>query len=107
MLVLTEAAAEVVKSVTATPQAPDGTGLRISQSIPEQGGSPDQGSANALQLAAAAGPDANDEVVEASGARVFLDQQAAAYLDDKVLDAEVDSQGKVRFTLGQQNLRSE
>ena len=32
MLVLTEAAAEVVKSVTDTPQAPDGTGLRITQS---------------------------------------------------------------------------
>jgi iron-sulfur cluster assembly protein len=106
MLVLTEAAAEVVKSVTATPQAPDGTGLRISQSIPQQGG-PEQSSGNALQLAAAAGPDANDQVVEASGARVFLDQEAAAYLDDKVLDAEVDAQGKVRFTLGQQDLRGE
>ena len=32
MLVLTEAAAEVVKSVIDTPQAPDGTGLRITQS---------------------------------------------------------------------------
>ena len=35
MLVLTEAAAEVVKSVTDTPQAPDGTGLRITQSDAE------------------------------------------------------------------------
>ena len=29
MLVLTEAAAEVVKPVTSTPQTPDGMGLRI------------------------------------------------------------------------------
>src|ERR1700752_592521 len=96
MLVLTEAAAEVVKSVTDTPQAPDGSGLRITQSGPEAD------SANALQLAAAAEPGDNDQVVEASGARVFLDPPAAAYLDDKILDAEVDAQGKVHFTPGMQ-----
>jgi Fe-S cluster assembly iron-binding protein IscA len=96
MLVLTEAAAEVVKSVTDTPQAPDGTGLRITQSAP------DPGSGTGLELAAAAEPGTDDQVVETGGARVFLDQRAAAYLDDKVLDAEVDTQGKVRFTLGVQ-----
>jgi len=32
MLVLTEAAAEVVKSLTATPQGPEGAGLRITSS---------------------------------------------------------------------------
>jgi iron-sulfur cluster assembly protein len=96
MLVLTEAAAEVVKSVTDTPQAPDGTGLRITRFDEEPG------SGNALQLAAAAEPGGNDQIVEASGARVFLDPQAAAYLDDKILDAEVDAQGKVHFTLGMQ-----
>ena len=96
MLVLTEAAAEVVKSVTDTPQAPDGTGLRITQSADEPS------AANALELAAAAEPGLGDQVVETSGARVFLDPLAAAYLDDKVLDAEVDAQGKVRFLLGAQ-----
>jgi iron-sulfur cluster assembly protein len=101
MLVLTEAAAEVVKSVTDTPQAPDGTGLRITQSDTEPGGG------NGLQLAAAAEPGNNDQVVETSGARVFLDPQAAAYLDDKVLDAEVDPEGKVRFTLGVQRQPSD
>jgi Fe-S cluster assembly iron-binding protein IscA len=96
MLVLTEAAAEVVKSVTDTPQAPDGTGLRITQSAEEPS------AANGLELAAAAEPGIGDQVVETSGARVFLDPLAAAYLDDKVLDAEVDAQGKVRFLLGAQ-----
>ena len=96
MLVLTEAAAEVVKSVTDTPQAPDGTGLRITQTPPEPG------SGSGLELAAASEPGAGDQIVETAGARVFLDQQAAAYLEDKVLDAEVDTQGKVRFTLGVQ-----
>src|SRR6201999_3414751 len=69
MLVLTEAAAEVVKSVTDTPQAPDGTGLRITQSAPD----PDSGTG--LELAAAAEPGADDQVVETGGARVFLDQR--------------------------------
>jgi Fe-S cluster assembly iron-binding protein IscA len=96
MLVLTEAAAEVVKSVTDTPQAPDGTGLRITRPAAEPGGPSE------LQLAAAAEPGGEDQVVETSGARVFLDPPAAAYLEDKVLDAEVDTEGKVRFTLGVQ-----
>jgi iron-sulfur cluster assembly protein len=97
MLVLTEAAAEVVKSVTSTPQTPDGTGLRITSSAPEP---EDPG---ALQLAAAAGPSENDQVIEAAGAHVFLEPQAAAYLDDKVLDAQLDEQGTAHFTLGTQD----
>ena len=100
MLVLTEAAAEVVKSVIDTPQAPDGTGLRITQSGSEP-------AASGLELAAAAEPGVNDQVVEAAGARVFLDPQAAAYLDDKVLDAQVDAEGQVRFMLGTQRPPSE
>jgi iron-sulfur cluster assembly protein len=34
---------------------------------------------------------------------VFLEPQAAAYLDDKVLDAQLDEQGKAQFTLGTQD----
>lgn len=97
MLVLTEAAAEVVKSVASTPQAPDGAGLRI-ESAPSSP-SEDPGS---LRVSAAAGPDVNDQVIEAAGARVFLEPQAAAYLDDKVLDAQVDELGEARFSLGVQ-----
>lgn len=96
MLVLTEAAAEVVKSVTSNPQAPDGAGLRITSSAPE----PE--SPSALQVAAVAGPGDSDLVIESSGARVFLEPHAAAYLDDKVLDAEVDDQGMARFAVGSQ-----
>jgi Fe-S cluster assembly iron-binding protein IscA len=96
MLVLTETAAEVVKSVTSTPQTPDETGLRIVSSAPEP---QDPG---ALQITAATGPGENDQVIEAAGARVFLEPQAAAYLDDKVLDAQIDEQGQARFTLGTQ-----
>ncbi len=96
MLVLTDAAAEVVKSLTSTPQAPEGTGLRIASSSPEPG---DPG---ALQVTAAAGPDENDQIIDSAGAHIYLEPQAAAYLEDKVLDAQVDSEGQAHFSLGVQ-----
>ena len=33
---------------------------------------------------------------------MFVEPQAAAYLEDKVLDAQIDAQGKARFSLGMQ-----
>jgi Fe-S cluster assembly iron-binding protein IscA len=96
MLVLTEAAAEVVKSVTTTPQAPEGAGLRIASSA-AQADNP-----GALRLTAEATPDQGDQVIEADGARVFLEPQAAAYLEDKVLDAQIDEQGMAHFSVGVQ-----
>lgn len=96
MLVLTDAAAEVVKAITSTRQAPEGSGLRIASSVPEPG------SPGELQLAATTGPDENDQVIDAAGAHIFLEPQAAAYLDDKVLDAQVDQQGNPQFSLGTQ-----
>jgi len=96
MLVLTEAAAEVVKAITATTETPEGSGLRIA---PAAKGSGDPG---ALQVSAAPGPGENDQVVEAAGAHIYLEPAAAAYLDDKVLDAQVDTEGKAHFSLGLQ-----
>ena len=40
-------------------------------------------------------------VIENQGARVYLEPQAAAYLEDKVLDAQVDGQSKAHFFLGE------
>jgi iron-sulfur cluster assembly protein len=96
MLVLTEAAAEVVKAMTSTPQASEGSGLRIA---PSTAPSAEPG---ALQVSAASGPGENDQVIEAAGAHVFLEPQAAAYLEDKVLDAQIDTEGKAHFSLGMQ-----
>ena len=97
MLVLTEAAAEAVKSVTSSPQVPEGAGLRIAPSAP------DSGDPAEFQLTAALVPAEDDQVIEAAGARVFLEPQAAAYLEDKVLDAQVDEQGEAHFSLGMQD----
>jgi iron-sulfur cluster assembly protein len=100
MLVLTTAAAEVVKAVTNAPEAPAGAGLRIAASVPEPR------SAGSLQVTAAEGPGEGDQVLEGDGARVFLESEAAVYLDDKVLDARMDEQGNAHFTLAEQGAQS-
>ena len=97
MLVLTEAAAEAVKALTSTPQAPEGFGLRIASS-----GAASEGPGE-LQVSAAPGPGENDQVIEAAGAHVYLEPQAAAYLEDKVLDAQIDGDGNAHFSLGLQH----
>lgn len=96
MLVLTEAAAEVVKAITDTPQAPEVAGLRIASATAEPG------NPGGLQVSAAPGPDANDQVIDADGAHIYLEPQAASFLEDKVLDAEVDSEGTPHFSLAVQ-----
>jgi iron-sulfur cluster assembly protein len=49
----------------------------------------------------AAGPAEDDQVIEEHGAHVFLEARAASYLDDKLLDANIDGQ-QVRFAVGDQ-----
>ncbi|MBV9380439.1 MAG: Fe-S cluster assembly protein HesB [Streptosporangiaceae bacterium] len=96
MLVMTEAAAEVVKSVTSGPDAPAGAGLRIVSASqgPNQPG--------LLKVSAVEGPAEDDQIIEGNGALVFLESEAAVVLNDKVLDARVDEQGQPYFTVGEQ-----
>jgi hypothetical protein len=50
-------------------------------------------------------PQPGDQVVEAeAGARVFLEENAAETLDDKILDAQVDDNGGVQFTIAVQSV---
>lgn len=93
MLTLTNGAVQVIRSVTEQPDLPSETGLRI-QAQP--------GVEGTLSLSVTASPEAGDEVIEAEGARVYLESTAATLLDDKTLDAEVDAQGDVAFMIGQQ-----
>jgi iron-sulfur cluster assembly protein len=94
VLTLTETANNVVKNIVE--QASSGTeaGLRISQDAPD---SP------ALNVMPTDAPQPGDQVLEdQDGARVFLEENAAVTLDDKVLDAQVDQSGGVQFTIAQQ-----
>ncbi|MCW2596388.1 MAG: adhesin [Jatrophihabitans sp.] len=91
MLTLTDNAATEIRNLVAQPEVPDDGGVRIASN--------GQG---ALTLALAAEPAAGDAVVEDSGARVFLEPAAGQLLDDKLLDAGVDPEGQVQFTLVEQ-----
>ena len=94
MLTLTENANTVVKSIVDQSGTGEEAGLRISQDEPE---SP------ALHVMPTQAPEPGDQVLEDAGARVFLEHNAAATLDDKILDAQVDPNGGVQFTIANQN----
>ncbi|HEY2079909.1 MAG TPA: Fe-S cluster assembly protein HesB, partial [Streptosporangiaceae bacterium] len=75
--------------MTSQPDLPVETGLRI---VKQGAGAP------SFQLALTEGPATGDQVVEEGGARVFL-ETAAAVLEDKALDAQVNEQGDLAFRI--------
>lgn len=93
MLTLTENASTIVKDISAQPGLPATAGLRISS---ESALEP------TFEVTAAEAAEPGDQVVEQSGATVYLDETSAVMLDDKVLDATVDPSGRVEFALGLQ-----
>ena len=95
MLTITHEAAEAIDSVVhSAPDAPDTAGLRIARGVAPDG---EEG----LSLSVTSGPAPDDAVLEAEGTPVFLDQEAADILDDKVLDARVEG-GQIGFMLREQ-----
>ncbi|HKC27833.1 MAG TPA: hypothetical protein VKB75_07455 [Jatrophihabitans sp.] len=84
-------AAVEIRNLVSNPEVPDEGGVRIASN--------DEG---ALTLALTAGPAEGDEVIEAEGARVFLEPHAGELLDDKTLDAGTDPDGNLQFSLAQQ-----
>jgi iron-sulfur cluster assembly protein len=95
VLTVTHEAAEAIDAVVhSAPDAPDGAGLRIARGVAPDG---EEG----LQLSVTDGPEPDDAIVEAEGTPVFLESEAAALLDDKVLDATVEGD-RVGCTLREQ-----
>lgn len=92
MLTMTENAAEAVRQLSSGSGLEPEPGLRIAPGEPSATGTP-------LELSLAPGPESNDQTVEEGGATVYVEQELAAFLDDKVLDASVED-GRVRFRLG-------
>lgn len=93
MLTLTPNAAQAIRDLTATTPEPDNSGVRIA--------SQEDGSGS-LVLSLTSAPEPTDAVVEAEGARVYLDPTAAVVLDDKALDAGADDEGAVSFLVTDQ-----
>jgi iron-sulfur cluster assembly protein len=92
MLTVTDNAAAEIRSLISRPEVPDGGGMRIASDP----------AAGALTLSLAPEPAADDAVLDAAGARVFLDTAAASMLDDKALDATIDPEGRVQFVVAEQ-----
>ncbi|MFQ6395679.1 hypothetical protein ACLMAJ_19715 [Nocardia sp. KC 131] len=94
MLMITPTAIEVVRIITSGDGVPEDAGLRISTT---------DGAAT-LQLEVAAAPAEQDQVLDAEGSRIFMNQQAAVFLDDKILDTGLDSAGEGGFVISPQGL---
>jgi iron-sulfur cluster assembly protein len=93
MLTLTEGAVSAIRNLTSKPELPAQTGLRLMAQGNGEG---------SFQLTLVEGPLAGDQVVEESGARVYVEPAAAAVLEDKALDAQVNDQGTVAFSVSDQ-----
>jgi Fe-S cluster assembly iron-binding protein IscA len=96
MLALTSNAHEAIEGILSANSIPEGAGLRIA-SPPG-----DDAPVGQLQLTVAAVPAEADQVIDDEGARVFVDEAAAEFLDDKVLDANVVGQ-EVHFAIAEQS----
>jgi Fe-S cluster assembly iron-binding protein IscA len=95
LLTLTENAASAIRTLTSQTDEPDETGVRIAPTTGE-GGTP------TLGLSVTADPQPDDQVLEAQGARVFVDSDVAPSLEDKSLDAQMNAQGQVEFRIAEQ-----
>lgn len=80
MLTLTREAADAIRQLTDAPVA-DGVRIHAGRRFA-------RGHGRSLQIEIAAGPDAEDTVLEAAGARLYLQPETMEELDDKVLDAD-------------------
>ncbi|WP_199435365.1 HesB/IscA family protein [Qaidamihabitans albus] len=95
MLAMTDAAAEAISALTAQ-DGQDAAGLRFAVQQENESGAQ-------LALSVAPAPEDGDQVLGTEGgARVFLEPEAASFLDDKVLDVQQDEQGQLNFAVMQQ-----
>ena len=94
MLTLTDQAVTAIRNLTARAGLPPETGLRIA---------PEDGTARGLALSLADAPEAGDQVIEAADVHVFVQPEASVVLEDKALDAQINEDGEVSFTLQSQS----
>lgn len=94
MLTITETAAEAIRGIVASPEIPEGAGIRIATQPGAEQPAP-------LEVTVAEVPADSDQVLDEAGARVFVEEHAAEILDDKTLDAQIEGQ-RVGFYIGEQ-----
>ncbi len=89
-----------------TPEASEAIKILVSRSdLAQEGGvriaarQVDDASAT-LDLSVVEGPSETDEVLGEPGGRLFIEEGAARFLDDKILDADL-GQGRVSFKINE------
>jgi iron-sulfur cluster assembly protein len=93
MLAVSPAASAAISSALEGTDIPDGAGLRLAAGPPTERGV-------AIEIGFAAAPEPDDQVVETDApADVFVEPHAAALLEDQVLDAEIQPDGAISFSL--------
>lgn len=97
MLTLTDNATALVTTLVRRRTDTEGAGLRIHTSD-----QPTQTGEARLAADVVVTPEPDDQVLDLPGAPVFLEGEAAIVLDDKILDANVDEEGAVSFSLAPQ-----
>jgi Fe-S cluster assembly iron-binding protein IscA len=88
VLTLTDNAADQIRLLVGLQDVSTDGGVRIASTAE-----------GALTLSLASAPLEGDAVVDQDGARVFLEPEADQLLDGRLLDAGVDPEGSVRFTI--------
>jgi len=91
MLTLTPVASEAIRQLSAQTDDPEASGIRIAPG-------PETPQGTALELTLVEEPEPEDEKLDEDGATVYLEPHIAGFLDDKVLDGQVD-EGRVTFVL--------
>jgi iron-sulfur cluster assembly protein len=91
VLTVTHEASEAIRTLTDQTPEPENSGLRISVEASDAG-SPE------LALSVTDGPYPQDQVVDAEGANVFVDEALVPLMEDKTLDATVQDEG-VAFSI--------
>lgn len=84
MLTLTDNARAAVKGLADQADLPETGGLRIAESAAQQGN---------FELSLVPQPHADDQVIDAGEANVFVEASTAEVLENQSLDAEVSPEG--------------
>jgi iron-sulfur cluster assembly protein len=91
VLTVTHEASKAIRTLTDHTPEPESSGLRISVEAGDAG-SPQ------LALSVTGGPYPQDQVVDAEGAHVFVDEALVGLMEDKTLDATIQDEG-VAFSI--------
>jgi Uncharacterized conserved protein len=90
VLTLTDKAAQAIRDLMVGEDLPHDAGMRIATIENDPG---------ALEISLASGPEAGDQVITKSDARVFVEPGAARIVEDGTLDADLSDQGRPEFRL--------